>query len=398
MKVIVSTESRFVRTPDGAVWTHDGPTRRFFARYLSSFDQVGVLARVAEVTAPPDDARRVDGDGISVCPVPYYVGPRQYLRRRAAILRAVRQAAASADAVIVRAPSPIGTLLVSARRRIGSPYAIEVVGDPFDVFAPGVVEHPLRPLLRRRYVAAMRQHCATATGVAYVTEAYLQARYPAAPGAVTASYSSVDLPAEAYVPAPRGVDRCRQARTLISVGSLEQMYKGIDTLIRALPPLAAAGPPVRLVHLGDGRYRPRLERLATDLGVRRQVHFTGTISAATEVRRQLDAADLFVMPSRTEGLPKALIEAMARGLPAVATSVGGIPELLPPEDLVAADDVAGLARLIGAHLTRPDRMSIASARNLARSRAYLDEELTRRRDGFYREVRDAVDLAASGGR
>ncbi|GAB3976194.1 glycosyltransferase family 4 protein [Plantactinospora veratri] len=83
------------------------------------------------------------------------------------------------------------------------------------------------------------------------------------------------------------------------------------------------------MHLGDGRYRPRLERLATDLGVRRQVHFTGTISAATEVRRQLDAADLFVMPSRTEGLPKALIEAMARGLPAVATSVGGIPELLP---------------------------------------------------------------------
>ncbi|GAB3976191.1 hypothetical protein [Plantactinospora veratri] len=65
---------------------------------------------------------------------------------------------------------------------------------------------------------------------------------------------------------------------------------------------------------------------------------------------------------------------------------------------MAADDVAGLARLIGAHLTRPDRMSIASARNLARSRAYLDEELTRRRDGFYREVRDAVDLAASGGR
>lgn len=390
MRVVVTVEGRFARTPDGAIWTQTGQDHQFWTGYLAAFDQVRVVARVRDSTAPASDAKRVTGPGVDVWPVPYYIGPYQYLARRPAIGRAIRQAAGDHDAVIMRVPSPIGTILAAARDRRGLPYALEVVGDPDDLFAPGVVDHPLRPLLRQRYVGSLRQQCRAAVGVAYVTDGYLQGRYPAGQGAVSIAVSDVDLAPAAYVPTARGVEQTRHASTLISIGSLEQQYKGIDTLIEALATLVAAGRRLRLVHVGDGRYRSQLQAYARQCAVADRVVFTGSVPAGEAVRQRLDAADLFVMPSRTEGLPRALIEAMARGLPAVGSTVGGIPELLTPEFLVPPDDPARLADTIATVLDHPELMAAASARNLARARDYSARTLTDRRTGYYRSVAEAT--------
>lgn len=390
MRVVVTAEARFSRTPDGAVWTTGSAGHQFWTRYLSTFEQVRVVARVLDLPEPEDDAIRVDGGQVEIWPVPHYVGPRQYLRSRRIIGQAVRGAADPADAVILRVPSPIGTLLANSRDRLRLPYGLEVVGDPYDVFAPGVVSHPLRPLLRQWFTRSMRRQCASAHAVSYVTQRWLQTRYPARHDAFATFYSNVDLPPAAYLPHPRPSGRPPDTPTLVSVGSLDQLYKGIDTLIEALAKLAATGARVRLTHLGDGRFRPRLEQLAARLNVADRVVFLGAVPSGEPVRRELDAAQLFVMPSRTEGLPRALIEAMARGLPAIGARVGGVPELLSDEDLVKPDDPTGLATAITRMLADPARMTTSSARNLARARHYSADFLTDRRDSFYRQVRDTT--------
>ncbi|GAB2962778.1 hypothetical protein GCM10027280_59570 [Micromonospora polyrhachis] len=389
MRVAVTTEVRFLRTPDGAVWTRIPPAYRAWTGYLSAFDTVRVVARVADVAVPDDDAVRVDGPGVQVWPVPYYLGPRQYLLRRARIRRSVTAAVTDADAVILRVPSPIGTLLASALDRQGRPYAVEVIGDPYDLLAPGTIRHPLRPMLRNLTTANLRRQCHNAVAAAYVTERALQSRYPAGRMAPSFGVSDVDLDDVSYVPYPRTADRFRAPDTLVSVGSLEQMYKGIDTLLEALAILVRSGLSLRLVHVGAGRFRPLLEQLAVRLGVADRVTFTGWLSPGDAIRRQFDAADLFVMPSRTEGLPRALVEAMARGLPAIGSAVGGIPELLRAEHLVAPDDPVRLADAIRRLVTDPDRMAAASTRNLARARDFSAEELTRRRAAYYRLVAGA---------
>ncbi|SCF29500.1 glycosyltransferase family 4 protein [Micromonospora mirobrigensis] len=396
MRVVVTTESRFSRTPDGRVWVPHVPDYRIWQRYLTAFDEVRVVARVRDRSTTVEGMLPVDGDGVTVHPVPYYVGPRQYLQRLSAVRRAIAEAARPEDAVILRVPSTLGSMLAGQRRRQGARYAVEVVGDPYDVFAPGTSGHPLRPLLRRRFAARLRQECASAAAASYVTEAYLQDRYPPSPDVPTAALSSVDLPPEAFVPRARNaVDRRTGVPVLVTVSVIEQMYKGVDTLVTAVAELRDAGVPVRLVHVGGGRLEPRVRRLAGALGVDDRVVFVGTVPPGARLRAHLDDADLFVMPSRTEGLPRALIEAMARGLPALGTRVGGIPELLAPEDLVPPDDPRGLGRAIAGMLRDADRMAAASARNLARARDFSRQSLTPRREDFYRAVREAAGEAPS---
>ncbi|MGW0436814.1 glycosyltransferase family 4 protein [Micromonospora sp. NPDC003197] len=390
MRVAVTTEVRFLRTPDGAVWTRIPPAYPSWTCYLSAFDTVRVVARVADIAAPDDKAVRVDGPGVQVWPVPYYVGPRQYLLRRAQIRRSVIDAVTDADAVILRVPSPIGTLLASALERQGRPYAVEVVGDPYDLLAPGVLRHPLRPVLRNRITANLRRQCRDAIAAAYVTERALQDRYPAGPMAPSVGVSDVSLDEAAYAPHPRTVDQLGAPNRLVSVGSLEQMHKGIDTLIEALAILRRSGLSLRLVHVGTGQCRPRLEQLALRRGVFDLVTFAGWLPPGDAVRQQFDAADLFVMPTRTEGLPRAMVEAMARGLPAIGSPVGGIPELLPAEHLVAPGEPVRLAETIRRLITDPERMAAASARNLVRARAFSAEALTQRRADYYRLVADAT--------
>jgi len=94
------------------------------------------------------------------------------------------------------------------------------------------------------------------------------------------------------------------------------------------------------------------------------------------------------MPSRAEGLPRALVEAMARGCPCIGSNVGGIPELLAADDLVPPNDPEALARKIMEVTADPERMKAMSARNLSRAKEFDPEVLRNMRLAFYRYVRD----------
>ncbi|MEV4640432.1 glycosyltransferase [Actinoplanes sp. NPDC049548] len=395
MRLVVASEHRFERTPDGCVWAVAGADYSFWRRYLSAFDEVRLAVRVRDCASVPPTASRVDGPGIEVWGLPNYVGSRQFLSKRSVVRRALHDAAAPGDGVLLRLPSAIGGILARHRERAGLPYVLEVVGDPYDVFSRGAISHPLRAALRQYFSRALRSHCRYASGVAYVTGRTLQARYPASMSAVVAEYSSIELPRSAFVDAARASNERGCPSRLISIGSLEQPYKGIDVLLSAIALLRARGEMVTLTHVGDGRLRRRLEQLAERLGIADGVTFVGAVPGGAPVRDHLRAADLFVLPSRAEGLPRALIEAMALGLPAIGSTAGGTPELLPDCRLVRPGDVSGLAAAIARLIRDPAAMERDSARNLSRAGAYASSVLEMRRANYYESVRAVFESVLS---
>jgi glycosyltransferase involved in cell wall biosynthesis len=174
------------------------------------------------------------------------------------------------------------------------------------------------------------------------------------------------------------------------VGSLEQLYKGPDVLIEAAALCAGFGLHFRITIVGDGRHRTELEALAHARGLTDRIRFTGNLPPGNAVRAELDRADLFVLPSRTEGLPRALIEAMARALPSVATAVGGVPELLSADELVTPGDKSVLARKLQDVLTDPQRLAQLSEENLSKAREFHSDVLRPRRRQFYETVEEAT--------
>jgi glycosyltransferase involved in cell wall biosynthesis len=135
-----------------------------------------------------------------------------------------------------------------------------------------------------------------------------------------------DASARARVRAELGLQESQPL--LLACGELTEV-KGHEVLIRATQHVVAKRPDVLVAIAGHGPLREHLESLTASLGITSHVRFLGF---RRDVPDLLSAADVFVMPSLSEGLPLAILEAMAVGAPIVATAVGGVPELIRPRE------------------------------------------------------------------
>lgn len=337
---------------------------------------------------PPSGWQLADGEGVSFAGVPYYVGPWQYLAKLGAVKAAIREITARPNAFILRVPSQLAAVAFPMLRRKQQPYGLEVIADPDSVYRSGS-RITLSPFFRFKYVRELKRQCQYASAVSYVTQRALQEKYGSSTKAFVTHYSSVSLSKSNLLQRPRQFEMSGGSPRILTVGSLESLVKGADTLIAAALLCRQAGVGIQLVIVGDGRRRTSIQnRVATEL--REHVTFLGQLPVRA-VLAEMEQADLFVLPSRSEGLPAALIEAMAQGLPCISTNVGGIPELLPPEDLVPPGSAQALASKIVEALTTPGRRDAMSRRNLLKAAEYLEDHLRPRRQQYYRVLKNIIE-------
>jgi glycosyltransferase involved in cell wall biosynthesis len=191
-------------------------------------------------------------------------------------------------------------------------------------------------------------------------------------------------------------DEARRWRERLGAGQLKPLWvsaarletqKGHDVLLASLAQVRAHGLEFTAALAGDGAERAALERRAVELGLGDRVRFLGRLD---DVGPLLLAADAVVLPSRWEGLPLALLEALARGRPVVASAVGGIPDVI--EDgvhgrLVPPEDAAALAAALEDFARRSDaalRLGRAGQRRVRES--YTWERVVESFESVYDEV------------
>jgi glycosyltransferase involved in cell wall biosynthesis len=178
--------------------------------------------------------------------------------------------------------------------------------------------------------------------------------------------------------------------------------KSLDTLVRGVAIARARLPKIRLLIAGDGEERPRLEQLVGELGLTDRVEFLGWRSDLASLYRRMH---VFVLTSINEGTPVSLIEAMAAGVPVVASSVGGVPDVVDAGVtgvLVPPRQPEAVAAAIVAAIVEPDRAAVMAARARQSVRERFDSaRLVQETEAMYREtlleirgasaVRTAVD-------
>jgi glycosyltransferase involved in cell wall biosynthesis len=249
------------------------------------------------------------------------------------------------DACIAFFGIPCGPPAWLLRILRGVPYIVSLRGGDVPGFQPYDLAgyHRLTaPLIRFLWRGASHV-VANSTGLAEL------ARRSAGTTPIRVIPNGVDTECFAPAAAPTGSDAVR----LCFVGRLVRQ-KGLDVLLAALATLPRHSP-WRLTLVGDGPARPELAAQAARLGLGQRIHFAGWTSRET-LPGLLADHDLFVFPSRDEGMPNAVLEAMATGLPVVATAIAGNEELVIPDQtglLVPPDDASALARALERLLAAP---------------------------------------------
>jgi len=198
--------------------------------------------------------------------------------------------------------------------------------------------------------------------------------------------SDVDLPLEAFLP-PRK-HRAAGPIQVISVGFLDLLYKGQDLLVRAVAGLQRQGLDIELTFAGGGEYASFLLSLADSSGLQGKVRVTGPLGGAQQVRELLSKSDLFALPSRAEGIPRALLEAMAAGLPALVSQAGAMPDLVDSRWVVPAGDEAALTRKLSELCHASAEWFEIGSRNLSVAQAFEASRLNLKRREFYEAIRD----------
>ncbi len=156
---------------------------------------------------------------------------------------------------------------------------------------------------------------------------------------------------------------------LLTVASMDRPYKGVPDLLDAVEQVRQTGADITLLVAGTGRLKASIEAEADSRGA--PVKFLGHLTGKA-LNDAYAEADAFALASWTEGMPRALIEAMSEGLPAVATDVGGVSELLGEPWLRRPRDVADLALGLELLMSSQFSWSEISADNLARAAHLLE--------------------------
>lgn len=308
----------------GMYFTYGG-----FGHYLAamreSFADVVLFAHVRH-TPPGPGFYEIPGGNLRVVELPYVRGELQTVRALPKVWRRAKRGLAGVDLVHARMPDYTGIVGALLARRASVPCFIQVIADwaTQGRAIPWTKRYGLGALLKLHmaiYDRFERSICRGQLVFAQGTAAYEKHRANADAHLVCSSahHESDIVPAR-----PRFQSRVHR---ILNVARLTS-EKNQQLLIRALAALRADGGNWELVLVGEGPQESRLRGLSRELGVADFVEFTGMVQRGGRLWQCFDEADLFILPSRSEGTPKVLLEAMARGLPVVAAAVGGVPSIV----------------------------------------------------------------------
>lgn len=391
MKLLLFLEHKFF-IEDGKIISEKVISYDYLKRYLNVFEEVCLCARVLD-RKPITSICPIVDSRISILPLPNY-SSMDIIKHFNECKRIVTGNLSDIDCVIIRGPSSIALLAGSITFK--KPMGLELVINPETFFYTPQSNFFLKvinAIKKQLFVISTKSLCKKVNGVSYVTAEYLQKKYPSRAALKGESehyfethYSSIDLKDSAYS-SEINVHNPDDTFVIAHTGWMVGDNKGHKDVIQVLRRLTEDGKDCKVVFIGDGPKLNEFKEYANKLGVLERVEFAGKKDSFEQIQELLSEAHLFLFPSINEGLPRAIIEALANSVPCVAYNSDGIPELLDEFNLVKPNDIEGLIEKVEYYIDHEEERVCTAKKGYGLSKQYNYEVLTKRRNDFYTKIR-----------
>ena len=393
MKVAFFHDAPLVYGKDGQVYSV-GFGYNIWERYLAVFDSIVVSTRM-RIDDPIDDSmtknmKLSSGPRVKFKPISEYRKSVDMIFNRKKISNQVREILEQCDCIIIRLPSFIGGIACKEAEKMGKPYLVEVVGCAWDA----LWNHSVMGKIVAPFMYSRTKHSVLyASHVIYVTNEFLQKKYPT--NGRNTNCSNVDLEEFDDNVLLNRINKIKSKSKngniiIGTIAAVDVRYKGQQYVIQALGKLNKRGITNLKYQLVGGGDQSYLKSIAKKYGVINQVEFLGTM-LHEEVINWLNNIDIYVQPSLTEGLPRALIEAMSRGVFSIGSDAGGIPELLDSKYIIKnisknIDKICDILESVN-----EESMEIQAKRNFEESKKYDRERIEKNRKDFFEKFRKYVE-------
>lgn len=354
-------------------------------RYADNFDHIILITRMHHILPGQIEKHHVNlpWNNINFVGVPFFNSIRELKNHYREIDHIVSRAVLGCDIALVRSPSLLGFMILRKCKKI--PFALEVVANPYEMYKGYAGLRKVQALMMH---FAQKHYCKMAVALAFVTKKSQQKIYERNKHKENNTYySSIELKKDFFSDIPVKQDffsnRDLPLRITHVANVIVGNIKGHKEVLEVAAKIKQLGKDVEVIFAGTGPDEDHYKKYAAELGIK--ATFMGFVDKQ-QLHNILQHSDFFLFPSKSEGLPKVLIEAMAVSVPCIASNVGGIPELLPPDNVFDSYDVDGMSNRI-IELSSNKELYLENARFMYNTALeYESSVLAKRRVAFYHQL------------
>lgn len=377
MKLVFAHDHK-LRYIDGKYYTLGGLSDVITGRYMAFFDTLTIFCRA--IPKQEFDTRLFELKNPAVTVKPVSDGSLILTRKAKCMME---EEIKEADALIVKLHSKIAEHAIHFARKYDVPYLVESVACPWDSYWNS--HHKVGKIVAPVMMISTKRELRRAPYAVYVTKEFLERRYPCYGRWIDCS--DVELQEIDQSVLEKRIEKIEKNHESLVLGTLAQvdvLYKGQEYVIRAMAELKKKGLIFRYRLAGSGNPE-YLKNIAKESGVEEQVEFCGVI-AHDDVFSWLDDIDFYIQPSKQEGLPRAMIEALSRACPAAGSNAGGIGELVDKDYIFKKGSVSDIVRILEG--LDKNELKIMAVKDFDTAKNYQKNYLDKKRYDFYKEFAD----------
>lgn len=374
------------------LFVHDGPlgvfqekyygvhyTNELINQYAFFGDSVTFLMRSKELKLEEISRYELlDEPKFNFISIPNFKTIRSFFLKIEATKR-INQAVIEHDLIIVRLPSAAGVIAFKEAKRNNKPVLVELVSCVYDA----LWNYDWRgKLIAKSKLNEYQRLMKSASHSIYVTNEFLQSRYPTNGKSIGCSDVELqDLDENILQERLLSISQRKESLKLATVGAIDVAYKGQADVIRAIKLLKDQGILFYYYIIGGGNPNT-LQSLVDELGMNDYVKITGPLPHG-RVFDHFKEIDIYVQPSKQEGLPRAVVEAMSMACPVIGARTGGIPELIMQDCIFSPGDILEIAKKLAQVDT--EWLESSAKNNFSKAQEYDKKKLHVKRTAFYKE-------------